>query len=1165
MACVERAERREFLRRVAALLLLVLVPLLCAAGEAPAVKRFAWLLGEEAYSNNRLRTVGSDVDAMAAALRRAGWEVEPPLRDVDMDAVATQFSAFIDKMRAQPGAEVFVYLSGHGVERAGGANLRLIATPGGEKGRERGGLLPVSWLVKGLEGAGASLAVVVFDACREHDVAATEVALGWSFEPAAPQAPIRQLLLHATASGSSAEDGITSLGRFTRELIYAFQSKGTTVQEAFERARHRVWEDTDGRQRPEMVVASGPVLFARATPMGPTASQVPASSEQAITLARQLLGDARPAAKDAEERSLDLDISQALLLLFPPLATSHEKLERFAVTGSPGALLVLAVSLLGGDYGDVDLDRGRAIVANLQRSGIEERLLAMEQQGSPAASTALAVLDLALRRDNPNERLQRARAAAKADFLPAHLLHLPWSISVEGSRAGAAASERRLRALAELNDEPARWALTTARLVELTMSVNGKEPFDGSAVRNEILATLAPYRHRGIGMAVELSLRALFDPRLGPSMLKEADALCEDAWHAQFASAIEVCASTWTGDELARKDEAKALAWMRQAAALGSPSAANRVGKWLKEGYAGARDPDEAFRLFDACAGWGSVQCMVNAATALRTGQGTKRDVHRARALYEQAAQLGNNWADGLLADLLINEPELRTDDVTVRRRLLAGIENSYPEAWVTLGNALRSGALGLNISNDLARWAYAVGARKGSASATAHFCQMQVMDDDVEKFRQGKTCLEDMVQYGDVHARLILAHMLKYGIGLPLDERRAYALYEELVVHGVMSAAAMLGEFHEFGEADIPINMEMARSLYQRAADAGDMNGRILLAALEAHYSTTLGARLRAMDRLVDLSTKGHERALALLAQLKLTGPTDLRDLPAGLDILRLAAEAGSPWSQTELARRLRYGDGMATDIAQARIWFLSAATFFRDTYAMGELGLIDEFGLIKGTPDIQASREWYQRAAARGSGFGWAKLGHYAMNGIGEPVDTAKAVEHYERADAAGNPWGRFLLADALLEGRGVAVDRERALGLLRKAAADGQLDAQARLGYHLMGGSGFAPDVSQGMHWTRKAAEAGQADALNNLGVYLNTGRDGQRDTTGAVKAWRDAAARNNRLAMWNLYNFYLRGNGVAADAAEAESWLQAAAAAGHPSAVEVLARRIPASDR
>lgn len=1167
MARAERVVRWGFLGCATALLLLVFAPLLCAAGEAPAIKRFAWLLGEEAYRNNRLRTVGSDVDAMAAALQRAGWEVEPPLRDVGMDAVSTHFSAFVDKVRAQPGAEVFVYLSGHGVEQAGSANLRLIGTPGDDKAGEHGGLLPVSWLVKGLEGAGASLAVVVFDACREHDVGATEIALGGSFAPAALQAPMQQLLLHATASGSRAEDGVTSGGLFTRELIYALQAKGTTVQQAFERARYRVWEVTEGRQRPEMVVAGEPVLFERATPVIPTASQVAASSpEQAIKLARQLLGDSdRPASRDADERSLDLDVSQAFLLLFPPLTRSREKLERFAMTGSPGALLVLAVSLRQGVYGDVDLDRGHAIAVNLQRNGIEARLLAMEQQGSPAASMAMAALDLALGRDNLDERLRRVRAAAAADFLPAHHLHLMWSIEAEGSRAGAAASERRLRSLAALNDEPARWTLSIARYVELSKAGMDKQPFDGAAARSEMLAVMAPYRQRGINSAIEGSLRALLDLRFGPSKFEEADALCEEAWRAQFASAVRVCALAWTGNELVRKDETKALAWMRRAAALGLPSAANQVGLWLNNGYAGSRDPKEAFRVFDTCAGWGSAQCMINAAKALREGQGTKRDVHRARVLYEQAAQLGNNWADGLLADLLINEPELRADDVTVRQRLLAGIENSYPEAWVTLGHALRSGALGFEKSNVLARWAYAVGATRGSALATAHFCEMQVMDDDVERFRQGKACLEDMVQYGDVHARLILAHMLKYGFGLPRDERRAYALYEQLVAHGVMSAAAMLGEFHEFGEADIPISMEMARSLYQRSADAGDMNGRLRLAALEAHYSTTLGARLRAMDRLVDLGTTGHQRALALLAELKLTGPTDFRDFPAGLDHLRLAAEAGSPWSQTELARRLRYGDGMAIDIAQARIWFLRAATLFQDTYAMRELGIIDELGLINGTPDIQASREWYQRAAARGSGFGWAKLGRYAMNGIGEPVDVAKAVEHYERADAAGNPWGTFLLADALVEGRGVAVDRERALGLLRKAAAVGLLEAQADLGYYLMGGGGFAPDVSQGMHWTRKAAEAGQAVALNNLGVYLYTGRDGPRDTTGAVKAWRKAAARNNRFAMWNLYDFYMSGNGVVADAAEAESWLQAAAAAGHPSAVEVLVRRIPASAR
>jgi len=70
---------------------------LCAftMGVCAGAQRLAWVVGQEAYPNARLRNVSKDVRAIAAALSKAGWDVRPPLIDASPEALTADFNGFI--------------------------------------------------------------------------------------------------------------------------------------------------------------------------------------------------------------------------------------------------------------------------------------------------------------------------------------------------------------------------------------------------------------------------------------------------------------------------------------------------------------------------------------------------------------------------------------------------------------------------------------------------------------------------------------------------------------------------------------------------------------------------------------------------------------------------------------------------------------------------------------------------------------------------------------------------------------------------------------------------------------------------------------------------------------------------------------------------------------
>lgn len=130
-------------------------------------------------------------------------------------------------------------------------------------------------------------------------------------------------------------------------------------------------------------------------------------------------------------------------------------------------------------------------------------------------------------------------------------------------------------------------------------------------------------------------------------------------------------------------------------------------------------------------------------------------------------------------------------------------------------------------------------------------------------------------------------------------------------------------------------------------------------------------------------------------------------------------------------------------------------------------------------------------QRAAESGVLEAVFLMGTAYDEGLGKPVDPARAALWHRRAAERGHVLGAHVLGNQYSEGRGVEADPARAVEWWTRAAERGDAITQLRLGETYEAGRGVPRDLDVAREWYGKAAAAGNAQAQEALGRLASTG--------------------------------------------------------------------------
>ena len=218
----------------------VLVGLLSGAPAHAA--KLAFVVGMDQYRQIKpLHNAAADAQTMADTLQRLGYSVVHT-SNRDQRSLKDDLRKFVG--RVQPGDEVVVFYSGHGVQIDGRNYLLPIDVRADEPSQVRDDAVALSSLLNDLRRAKPRLTVAIIDACRDNPFEGSGKAIGG--RGLAGEAPATgEMVMFAAGEGQQALDQLGKAdtvrnGLFTRVLAQEIQKPGVSVDQVLRNTRKEV-------------------------------------------------------------------------------------------------------------------------------------------------------------------------------------------------------------------------------------------------------------------------------------------------------------------------------------------------------------------------------------------------------------------------------------------------------------------------------------------------------------------------------------------------------------------------------------------------------------------------------------------------------------------------------------------------------------------------------------------------------------------------------------------------------------------------------------------------------------------------------------------------------------------------------------------------------------
>lgn len=241
------------------------------------------------------------------------------------------------------------------------------------------------------------------------------------------------------------------------------------------------------------------------------------------------------------------------------------------------------------------------------------------------------------------------------------------------------------------------------------------------------------------------------------------------------------------------------------------------------------------------------------------------------------------------------------------------------------------------------------------------------------------------------------------------------------------------------------------AASLAQQALKKNALNAGTLLAELQFNGLNGPIDYKKGYELLLNDAKRGSLDAITDLAVHILSGHGIEAQPAIALDLARLAAERGSAAARGLVGQYYAAGKIVAQDKNEAmRLYRVSA-----ETVPPATLGIL--FGLRSSQSPLEQAELKQMAARAIEQATRFSDMGSLTAkqmlatiydNGLGVPIDRAKALGFYEEVAKFGLPSANIALAFAYLNGTGVSQSRERALFYFKRAVAGGSKEAETQI---------------------------------------------------------------------------------------------------------------------
>ena len=213
-----------------------------------AEKKLALLIGNGAYPDAPLQNPANDARAMAAALKRLGFDVI-----IKEDAGQKEMKQTIDQFgQALKDYDVGVFFySGHGVQVSGQNYLIPVDADPKSVNDVEYDCVNAGRVLGKMEDAGNTTNIIILDACRNNPFERSWTRSAQGNGLAFMNAPSGSLIAYATSPGNVAYDATEGVNSpYTAALLQHLETPNISILEMFQRVRGVVMKATDKQQIP---------------------------------------------------------------------------------------------------------------------------------------------------------------------------------------------------------------------------------------------------------------------------------------------------------------------------------------------------------------------------------------------------------------------------------------------------------------------------------------------------------------------------------------------------------------------------------------------------------------------------------------------------------------------------------------------------------------------------------------------------------------------------------------------------------------------------------------------------------------------------------------------------------------------------------------------------
>ena len=543
-----------------------------------------------------------------------------------------------------------------------------------------------------------------------------------------------------------------------------------------------------------------------------------------------------------------------------------------------------------------------------------------------------------------------------------------------------------------------------------------------------------PFLLSGCGAFTHHAPEALRDPSVKDSLGEERISASLATPEGQY-SLGEVYYQRGSPDDLA-----KAVELFHQAGLAGEPHALWRYGQMLMTGVGGIPiDKVKGVAWLRMAAASEVVEAQISLGDAYASGEGTPRNLQKARLWYQRATEKNSSVAMVRLAKIYLNMAETQEDYQRALEWLEKAVGQGDTEAKVLAGRLYASGNAGPRDQQralDLLQSA----AKDGDADAIAQIGQLYFANkESVDNQAIGQQLLIQASDQGSGQASFDIAAQYEFG----LEEVRqnyveAAKWYEKSALQGYGYAAYRLAQLYSAGKG-VPYDLKQANHWYQVAMDQ-----KILPAKVELAQAALLGTGMprdlqKAYTLFKEAADKDDPFAQYVLSEFYREGIFVSVSLDQSVYwYYRADNLSGNAKAKYQIGQLLLRGQGFAKDMKKAFQWTLQSA---ESDYLAAQVALGDWYldGHMMVGKDYEQARRWYSRAAQQGSALAQYNLGQLYYNGFGVPQDYHKAAEYLMEAAKQGAPHAQYRLADMYFNGLGVKQSNIQAYAWWSLAATD------------------------------------------------------------------------------------------------------------------------------